>query len=88
MGDANLIYNSICCYMFDVFFDMLSHLVHTILTDWARLGLPVARLDAVGLGGRRRLPSVYMYSLSTTTIPPIAVGEVVIYIGLICKIIL
>ena len=72
MGDANLMYNSICCYIFDVFFDMLSHLVDAIWTDWACLGPPVARLGAVGLG--TELPSVYMYSLSTTTIPPIAIG--------------
>ena len=74
MEDANLIYNYMCCYIFNVFFDMLSHLVHTIWTDWARLGPPVARLGAVGLGEGAELPSVYMYSLSTTTIPPIAIG--------------
>ena len=64
MGDANLIYNSICCYICDVFFDMLSHLVDTIWTDWARLGPPVARLGAVGLGGGRRTPfRIYVFPI-------------------------
>ena len=71
MGDANLIYNSIRCHIFNVFFDMLSHLVHTMWTDWARLW-PAWALW--GWGEDAELPSVYMYSLSTTTIPPIAIG--------------
>ena len=47
--------------MFDLFFDMLSHLVYTI---WARLGPAVARLGAVGLGGGRRTPfSIYVFPI-------------------------
>ena len=50
--------------MFDIFFDMLSHLVYTIWTDWARLAPPVARLGAVGLGGGRRTPfSIYVFPI-------------------------
>ena len=36
--------------------------METIWTDWARLGPPVARLGAVGLGGGRRTPfRIYIY---------------------------
>ena len=71
MGEANFNYDSTCCYNFDVFFDMLSHLVDTIWTNWARLWLAWALW---GWGEGAELPSVYMYSLSTTTTPPMAVG--------------
>ena len=50
---------------------MLSHFGITIWTDWARLG-PAWALWGWGEGAE--LPSVYMYSVSTTTIPHIAVG--------------
>ena len=64
MGEANFNYDYICCYNFDVFFDMLSHLVDTVWTNWVRLGPPVARLGAVGLGGGRRTPfRIYVFPI-------------------------
>ena len=59
--------------MSDVFFSMLSRLVDTTWADWACLWLAGALL---GWGKGAELPSVYMYFLSTTTIPPAAVGHV------------
>ena len=51
---------------------MLSRLVDTTWADWACLWLAGALL---GWGKGAELPSVYMYFLSTTTIPPAAVGQ-------------
>ena len=70
-GETNLIHSTNCNDKFELFFDMLSHFGITIWTDWARLG-PAWALWGWGEGAE--LPSVYMYSVSTTTIPHIAVG--------------
>ena len=38
--------------------------MYSIWADWARLGPPVARLDAVELGGGRRTPfSIYVFPI-------------------------
>ena len=69
MGDANLILNYVCCYIFDVFFDMLSHLVYTIGTDWARLGPVCGSPGRCGAGGRAQNSLQY---ICIPSLPPLS----------------